>query len=67
MQGNLDPCQLYAPKDEIKTSTRKMLQKFKNQRHIANLGHGIYPDTDPEHLRAYIDAVHEISQEYLKN
>jgi len=67
VQGNLDPCQLYAPKDEIKTSTRKMLQKFKNQRHIANLGHGIYPDTDPEHLRAYIDAVHEISQEYLKN
>jgi len=34
VQGNLDPCQLYAPKDEIKTSTRKMLQKFKNQRHI---------------------------------
>jgi len=62
VQGNLDPCQLYAPKEEIENATREMLKKFEGVRHIANLGHGIYPDTDPDHLRTYIDAVHKETQ-----
>ena len=29
--------------------------------HIFNLGHGVTPETDPEHVRAMIAAVHELS------
>ena len=32
--------------------------------HVFNLGHGIEPDTDPEHVRVLVDAVHELSVPY---
>jgi uroporphyrinogen decarboxylase len=34
-----------------------MLHKFENYRHIANLGHGVYPDTDPEKVKCFIESV----------
>ena len=40
-----------------------MLHKFGTQRYIANLGHGMYPDMDPEHLKAFVDAVHTYSSD----
>lgn len=40
-----------------------MLEKFGTQRYIANLGHGMYPDMDPEHLAAFVDAVHQYSED----
>lgn len=48
LQGNLDPCVLYADFKTVENKTKNMLNSFGNQRHIANLGHGVYPDTDPE-------------------
>jgi uroporphyrinogen decarboxylase len=59
LQGNLDPCALYGTFDEIKKQTRNMMQQFGNQRYIANLGHGVYPDTDPEKVKCFIDTVKE--------
>lgn len=59
LQGNLDPCSLYGPPGQIKEMVKDMVSKFGKQGYIANLGHGIYPDVDPEHLRAMIEAVHE--------
>lgn len=59
LQGNMDPCMLYADFDTIKLETRKMLSKFGGQRHIANLGHGVYPDIDPEKVKCFIDTVKE--------
>lgn len=59
LQGNLDPCVLYAPFDEIRRQTRRMLTQFGPQRTIANLGHGVYPDTDPDKARCFIEAVKE--------
>ncbi|MFD1141981.1 uroporphyrinogen decarboxylase [Larkinella insperata] len=59
LQGNLDPCVLYADYDQIKAEVKKMLQAFGTQRYIANLGHGVYPDTDPEKVKYFIQTVKE--------
>ena len=34
---------------------------FRDVPHIANLGHGIYQDTDPDKLKVFIDTVHAAS------
>lgn len=62
LQGNLDPCALYAPKDELWKLTEEMLRGFGTQKLVANLGHGIYPDMDPDHVQHFITAVHAISE-----
>ncbi len=56
LQGNLDPCQLYAPIDEIEQKTKEMIDNF-GSRHIVNLGHGVYPDTSYEHVQAFVRTV----------
>ena len=61
LQGNLDPCVLYANYQEIARHTKKMLAEFGSQRYIANLGHGVYPDTDPDAVRCFIETVKEYS------
>jgi uroporphyrinogen decarboxylase len=61
LQGNLDPCALYGSFDEVKKATRKMLDEFGDSRHIANLGHGVYPDVDPEKVKCFIETVKEYS------
>jgi uroporphyrinogen decarboxylase len=57
LQGNLDPCVLYASFSEIEKETKKMLAQFGKQRTIANLGHGVYPDNDPEKVKCFIETV----------
>ncbi len=59
LQGNLDPCVLYASYDEIRKQTRSMLEAFGSHPFIANLGHGVYPDTDPDKVRCFIETVRE--------
>lgn len=61
LQGNLDPCALYGTRENIKSEVSKMLQSFNDHPHIANLGHGVYPDTDPEKVRYFIECVKELS------
>ncbi len=57
LQGNLDPCALYASHTEVEKSTINMLNRFESQRHIVNLGHGVYPDIDPEKVKTFIKTV----------
>jgi uroporphyrinogen decarboxylase len=57
LQGNLDPCVLYGSAQLIEQETKKMLNSFKSQRHIVNLGHGVYPDIDPEMVKVFINTV----------
>ncbi|XP_074122186.1 uroporphyrinogen decarboxylase isoform X2 [Sminthopsis crassicaudata] len=63
LQGNLDPCALYASEDRIGQLVERMLDAFGPQPHIANLGHGIYPDMDPAHVGAFVEAVHRHSRQ----
>ncbi|MDA7804042.1 uroporphyrinogen decarboxylase [Crocinitomix sp.] len=57
LQGNLDPCVLYSDFNTIEKKTKNLLKSFGNRRHIANLGHGVYPDTDPEKVKCFIETV----------
>ena len=57
LQGNADPCLLYADFDFIKKETAKMLDAFGPQNYIANLGHGLYPDTEKEKVKFFVDCV----------
>jgi len=59
LQGNMDPCLLYSSLETIQHETIKMLKEFGPQRHIANLGHGVYPDTDPEKVKCFVQTVKE--------
>lgn len=59
LQGNLDPCALYANPEEIERRTKQMLQQFEGVPYIANLGHGILPDVPPEHAQVFVDTVRQ--------
>ena len=63
LQGNLDPCALYAEPKAIETEVRRMLVAFGTGPHIANLGHGMHPTHDPEAVRVFVEAVRELSQQ----
>jgi uroporphyrinogen decarboxylase len=65
LQGNLDPAVLYASPERIRDEVASILASFgRGTGHVFNLGHGITPKVDPEHARAMIDAVHELSPKY---
>jgi len=59
LQGNMDPCLLYADYDVIKKEAIKMLKAFGPHRHIANLGHGLYPDLEKDKVKCFVDTIKE--------
>jgi uroporphyrinogen decarboxylase len=72
VQGNLDPAVLLGPPDVIRARAADVLASARagagladgdagSQGHVFNLGHGILPDTPPDHARALVDAVRELS------
>ncbi|KAK4474307.1 hypothetical protein MN116_000393 [Schistosoma mekongi] len=65
LQGNLDPCALYSSENEISVLAEEMIRDFGLHRYIVNLGHGIYPDIDPENVNKFVDLVHQISNTML--
>lgn len=65
LQGNMDPCILYSNPERIREEVAAVLASYgKGNGHVFNLGHGIHPKIDPENVRAFIDAVHELSAPY---
>jgi uroporphyrinogen decarboxylase len=67
LQGNLDPCVLYADADGIRDKARDIIMRYGNHNgHIFNLGHGIHQTVDPDHLGVLVDAVHEHGYEIRK-
>lgn len=63
VQGNLDPCVLFLPKEEIEERVKDILWKGESAKgHIFNLGHGILPETPVENAIALVEAVHKYSK-----
>ncbi|MEM9052759.1 MAG: uroporphyrinogen decarboxylase [Bacteroidota bacterium] len=63
LQGNLDPAVLYSSGKDIANHTKKMMAAFASHPHIANLGHGVYPDMKPEAVKTFINTVKEYQHE----
>jgi uroporphyrinogen decarboxylase len=60
LQGNLDPCTLFAPPETVEREAREVLEAFRRQRgHVFNLGSGILPKTPVESVEALFRAVLE--------
>ncbi len=65
LQGNMDPSILYASPSRIRAEVKEILQAFgTGTGHIFNLGHGITPEVNPEHVATFVDSVHELSPQY---
>lgn len=63
LQGNADPCLLYASDKKIIEETHHMLGAFGKQRYICNLGHGLYPDIDKQKVKFFVDVVKDYKWE----
>jgi uroporphyrinogen decarboxylase len=60
VQGNLDPAALFAPPEELRAQVAEVIREAGDlPGHIFNLGHGIWPDTDPDAVARLVDYVHE--------
>jgi uroporphyrinogen decarboxylase len=60
VQGNLDPAALFAAPDELQRHADAVLEQAgPGPGHIFNLGHGIWPETDPDAVARLVDHVHE--------
>lgn len=65
IQGNMDPSILYASPERIQEEVKRILASFgQGNGHVFNLGHGITPEVNPDHVTAFVDAVHEYSAQY---
>ena len=65
LQGNMDPSILYASPQAIQAEVGNILASFGNGNgHVFNLGHGITPEVNPDNVSAFVDAVHELSEQY---
>ena len=67
LQGNLDPAILYGNPDAIRTQVQVALDSYaagnggSREGHVFNLGHGMSPDMNPDHVAALVDEVHAYS------
>ncbi|RAP58539.1 uroporphyrinogen decarboxylase [Oleiagrimonas sp. MCCC 1A03011] len=60
LQGNLDPSALYATPEIIRREVEAAITAFgPHPGHVFNLGHGVTPGVDPEHVKVLVDTVHE--------
>ncbi|MGY1408652.1 uroporphyrinogen decarboxylase [Luteimonas sp. A611] len=67
LQGNLDPTTLYGSPEAVRREVRRALDSYRDGNggsrdgHVFNLGHGMSPDMDPDHVAALVDEVHAYS------
>jgi len=67
LQGNLDPATLYGSPAAIRAAVADTLDRYaqgnggSREGHVFNLGHGMSPDMNPDHVAVLVDAVHRHS------
>jgi uroporphyrinogen decarboxylase len=65
LQGNMDPSMLFASPQRIREEVGSILAGYGHgSGHVFNLGHGITPGVNPDHVTAFVDAVQELSPQY---
>jgi uroporphyrinogen decarboxylase len=65
LQGNMDPSMLFASPERIRTEVADILAGYGHgSGHVFNLGHGITPGVNPDHVTAFVEAVQELSPQY---
>jgi uroporphyrinogen decarboxylase len=65
LQGNMDPSMLFASPERIRREVKDILSAYGHgSGHVFNLGHGITPGVNPDHVTAFVDAVQEFSPQY---
>ncbi|WAW88257.1 uroporphyrinogen decarboxylase [Xanthomonas citri pv. malvacearum] len=68
LQGNLDPATLYGSPEAIRAEVGKTLDSYaqgnggSREGHVFNLGHGMSPDMNPEHVGVLVEAVQSLSR-----
>ena len=63
LQGNLDPSLLLAPWDVIERKLKPILdQGMAHGKHIFNLGHGVFPEVQPQTLEKITTFVHNYTK-----
>ncbi len=67
VQGNLDPAILLAPWEVIEERAKAILDQGMTQPgYVFNLGHGVFPQVNPETLKRLTAFIHEYSASKLK-
>lgn len=67
LQGNMDPAMLYGNPEAIRAQARAVLDSYaagnggSREGHVFNLGHGMSPDMNPDHVAVLVDEVHAYS------
>ncbi|MCB1853713.1 MAG: uroporphyrinogen decarboxylase [Halieaceae bacterium] len=65
LQGNMDPSMLFASPARIREEVATILAGYGHgSGHVFNLGHGITPGVNPDHVTAFVEAVQELSPQY---
>ncbi len=65
LQGNMDPCILYASEARIRAGAEAVLESYGvGNGHVFNLGHGIHSQVNPEKVAVLVDTVHALSRPY---
>ena len=57
LQGNLDPLAVVAGGAALEAEAASILNALKGRPHIFNLGHGILPQTNPDHVKALVEQI----------
>lgn len=70
IQGNMDPVIMNTNPQVVEAQAKLVLDGYGQhelgQGHVFNLGHGIQPHADPEHMKILVDTVREYSRQYHK-
>lgn len=65
VQGNIDPCILFAPQDVIRQRIVETVRKAGKHRHIFNLGHGVLQKTPEENVAFFFETVKQLNYSSL--